>query len=149
MLLCKVFSICNSFCYNLQHREGYYKKCRSVLVCFQWASASSFISKHVDPENTLELAPPQTVELGRILHFNDAEKLKQFSWERSKVRVQRWFPVVCTCDDGVLFLYPGKTRITNYIRFVNVLCLVLSILRVEVFFLGNHCCTVGSHWQCN
>lgn len=81
-------------------------------IILQWASARDFLNKHTDPESSLELAPPQIVELGRILHFTSVDKLKQFAWERSKVRVQRWYPVVCSCDDGFLILYPGKTKIT-------------------------------------
>lgn len=81
--------------------------CAKETTELEWTSASGFLLKHVDETNPLQLAPPQIVELGRILHFSDAEKLKQFSWERSACRVQCFYPVTCYCDDGFLFIYPG------------------------------------------
>ena len=70
-------------------------------------SASQFMIEHTDKSSSLKLAPPQIVELGRIMNFTDAEKLKTFSWERSIARVSRFFPTMCRCDDAILFLYPG------------------------------------------
>ncbi|XP_052817092.1 acyl-coenzyme A diphosphatase NUDT19-like [Mya arenaria] len=81
--------------------------CNKETTELEWSSASQFLLKHQDQSNSLKLAPPQIVELGRILHFTDVEKLKAFSWDRSAVRVQQYFPVICRCDDAVLFLYPG------------------------------------------
>ena len=82
-----------------------------LFCCFhilQWASASNFLLKHQDPKNPMTLAPPQIFELGRILNFTDAESLKEFSWGRSKMRVELLLPIVCTCEDAVLILYPGR-----------------------------------------
>ncbi|XP_045193960.1 acyl-coenzyme A diphosphatase NUDT19-like [Mercenaria mercenaria] len=81
--------------------------CDKETTELEWTSSSGFLIKHKDENNPLQLAPPQIVELGRILHFTDAEKLKQFAWERSELRAQCWFPVTCYCTDGVLFIYPG------------------------------------------
>lgn len=81
--------------------------CDKETTELEWTSASGFLLKHKDENNPLQLAPPQIVELGRILHFEDGENLKQFAWKRSAVRALHWFPVTCYCDDGVLFIYPG------------------------------------------
>lgn len=83
------------------------EECKKETTELEWTSASGFLLKHKDPNNDLQLAPPQIVELARIMHFSDAEQLKKFAWERSAVRAQCWFPVTCFCKDGLLFLYPG------------------------------------------
>lgn len=74
---------------------------------FQWTSSGLLLEKHAS--RTLHLAPPQITELGRLLNFSDADKLRQFAWEKSAVRAQRWLSVPCLCKDGgILYLYPGK-----------------------------------------
>ena len=80
----------------------------SFLSFLQWSSPGLLKEKHFN--KTLELAPPQITELGRLLNFNDVAKLKEFAWERSAVRALRWLPTPCLCKDGgILFLYPGNT----------------------------------------
>ena len=64
--------------------------------------------EHNDQSSTLKLAPPQIMEMRRIMNFNDAQKLKMFSFERSNVRVARVVPATCQCDDGILYVYPGE-----------------------------------------
>ncbi|KAH3774262.1 acyl-coenzyme A diphosphatase NUDT19-like [Dreissena polymorpha] len=81
--------------------------CEKEMTELEWASASEFLLKHDESKSDFKLAPPQILELSRILHFVDAEKLRSFSWERSATRAHRFFPVTCRCDDGLLFLYPG------------------------------------------
>lgn len=72
----------------------------------EWTSAGLLLEKHSN--RSLQLAPPQITELGRLLNFNDVDNLKQFAWERSAVRANRWLPVPCLCKDGgILYLYPG------------------------------------------
>ncbi|KAL4235192.1 Nucleoside diphosphate-linked moiety X motif 19 [Mactra antiquata] len=73
----------------------------------EWTSTSGFLLKHKDPNHSLELAPPQLVELSRILNFTDAEKLKHFAWKRSEKRALLYYPITCFCADAVLMLYPG------------------------------------------
>ena len=63
--------------------------------------------KHGQAKNDFTLAPPQIIELGRLLNFTDAEQLKHFSFKSSGLRADRIFPVICFCDDGAVFLYPG------------------------------------------
>ncbi|OWF53501.1 nucleoside diphosphate-linked moiety X motif 19-like [Mizuhopecten yessoensis] len=55
------------------------------------------------------LAPPQVYELCRMLHFTCAEKLNHFAWTRAQTcsRVERYFPVLLRCNDGVVVVYPG------------------------------------------
>ena len=77
-----------------------------LFLLFQWTSAGLLLEKHSN--RSLQLAPPQITELGRLLNFNDVDNLKQFAWERSAVRANRWLPVPCLCKDGgILYLYPG------------------------------------------
>lgn len=73
----------------------------------EWASASKFLLSHANGKSALQLAPPQIIELTRLLNFTDAEHLKHFAYDRSAVRAIRYLPVICTCDDGMIFLYPG------------------------------------------
>ncbi|WAR13339.1 NUD19-like protein [Mya arenaria] len=42
--------------------------CYKETTELEWSSASQFVLKHQDQSNSLKLAPPQIVELGRILH---------------------------------------------------------------------------------
>lgn len=81
--------------------------CDNETTELEWSSASGFIEKNNDPNIGLNLAPPQVIELGRLLNFTEAEKLKQFAWNRSSSRVIRWFPVWCFCNDACFYLFPG------------------------------------------
>ncbi|KAK3086639.1 hypothetical protein FSP39_021281 [Pinctada imbricata] len=71
----------------------------------QWASPDSLIADHFNEESFI--APPQVYELLRLFNFQDADKLHQFSVERTSKRVNRYFPVQVNCTDGVAILYPG------------------------------------------
>lgn len=80
--------------------------CEKETTELQWACSGLFLEKHAN--KSLQLAPPQIVELGRLLNFNEVDNLKQFGWKRSAVRAERYCPVTILCNNGdVLFVYPG------------------------------------------
>lgn len=56
------------------------------------------------------LAPPQTYELSRLLHFPTQKDLQDFAKKREKEGVETMLPVRVDCSDGTLSIYPGDSR---------------------------------------
>ncbi|KAL3860560.1 hypothetical protein ACJMK2_010673 [Sinanodonta woodiana] len=74
-------------------------------VASQWSSPVEMVKQHASGK--INLAPPQIVEIGRLLSIHNADELQRFALQRSSRRVDRWLPVPCLCEDGILYLYPG------------------------------------------
>ncbi|KAK3603935.1 hypothetical protein CHS0354_042947 [Potamilus streckersoni] len=74
-------------------------------VASQWSSPVAMVKEHASGK--LNLAPPQMIEIGRLLNVPNVDELHRFAWQRSSQRVDRWLPVPCLCEDGMLYLYPG------------------------------------------
>lgn len=64
--------------------------------------------QHVEKE--IWLAPPQFYELSRLATFSSISKLQKFAQHRSSsYGIETWFPVMASCNDGIVALYPGDS----------------------------------------
>ena len=54
------------------------------------------------------IAPPQMYELCRLARLDGVDDLMSLSCHRAKHRSNRWIPVVMPCQNGLMFILPGK-----------------------------------------
>lgn len=63
---------------------------------------------HQHCEKEIWLAPPQFLELSRLATFTSIAQLQKFAQHRALHHgIETWFPVMATCNDGFVALYPG------------------------------------------
>ncbi|GBM48258.1 Nucleoside diphosphate-linked moiety X motif 19 [Araneus ventricosus] len=77
----------------------------SEVVTLKWCTPEEMLEEH--STNALFLAPPQVYELSRLIHFSSFQTLRTFARDRANKGVERWLPVIITCQDGVISLLPG------------------------------------------
>ncbi|XP_002735907.1 acyl-coenzyme A diphosphatase NUDT19-like [Saccoglossus kowalevskii] len=58
---------------------------------------------------TIRLIPPQMYEMLRLVNFRKFTGLHQFTKQRERKGIERYFPVMIIASDGVIEVYPGDS----------------------------------------